>query len=107
MIVLLGQVGDAVNTLRLRQNGRHFADGILKSISLNENFWILNKISLKYVAWGFNWQYGSIGSDNGLAPSRQVHMLFGLNQLMFSGVYNRNLWNQPVEMHLQVQVKVD
>ena len=38
-----------VNTLRLRQNGRHFLDDIFKCISLNENFWILNKISLKYV----------------------------------------------------------
>ena len=28
----------------------HFAEEILKYISLNENAWILNKISLKYVA---------------------------------------------------------
>ena len=40
------------NTLRLRQNGRHFADDILKSISLNENLQILNKISLKYAPLG-------------------------------------------------------
>ena len=40
-----------VNTLRLRQNGHHFAD-IFKWISLNENFWILNRISLKYVPLG-------------------------------------------------------
>ena len=38
-----------VNTLRPRQNGRHFADDILKCISLNENVWILLKISLKFV----------------------------------------------------------
>ena len=37
------------NTLRPEQNGRHFADGILKCIFLNENFWILNDISLKCV----------------------------------------------------------
>ena len=29
-----------VNTLRLRQNGRHFADGIFKCIFLNEKVWI-------------------------------------------------------------------
>ena len=41
-----------VNTLRQRQNGRHFADYIFKCIFLNENFWIFNGISLKYVPWG-------------------------------------------------------
>ena len=38
-----------VNTLRPRQNGRHFADDILKCIFLNENVWIPIKISLKFV----------------------------------------------------------
>ena len=33
----------AINTLRSRQNGRHFADDILKYIFLNENIWILNE----------------------------------------------------------------
>ena len=36
------------NTLRPRQNGRHFADDIFKCISLNENVWILLKISLRF-----------------------------------------------------------
>ena len=40
------------NTLRPRQNGRHFADVILKCISLNENVWIPIKISLKFVPKG-------------------------------------------------------
>ena len=39
------------NTLRPRQNVRHFSDDI-KCISLNENFLILNKISMKYVHKG-------------------------------------------------------
>ena len=38
-----------VNTLRPKQNGRHFADEICKCILLNGNFWILNEISLRYV----------------------------------------------------------
>ena len=38
-------------TLRPRQNGRHFAD-IFKCIFLNENVWILIKISLKFVPQG-------------------------------------------------------
>ena len=37
------------NTLRLRQNGRHFADDILKCIFLNKNVSITIKISLKFV----------------------------------------------------------
>ena len=41
-----------VNTLRPRQNGRHFADDISKCIFLNENAWILIKISLKFVPKG-------------------------------------------------------
>ena len=37
-----------LNTLRPRQNGRHFAD-IFKCIFLNENVWIPIRISLKFV----------------------------------------------------------
>ena len=40
------------NTLRPRQNGRHFPDDILKCIFLNENIWISIKISLKFVPKG-------------------------------------------------------
>ena len=36
-----------VNTLRLRQNGFHFADDIFKCIFLNENVWISLEFSLK------------------------------------------------------------
>ena len=41
-----------VNTLRPRQNGRHFASGTFKSIFMNENVWNWNKISLKLVPKG-------------------------------------------------------
>ena len=40
------------NTLRPRQNGRHFADDIFKCIFLNENVSIAVKISLKFVPKG-------------------------------------------------------
>ena len=40
------------NTLRPRQNGRHFPDDISKWIFLNENVWISIKISLKFVPRG-------------------------------------------------------
>ena len=38
-----------INTLRPRQNGRHFADDIFKCTFLNENALIPIKISLKFV----------------------------------------------------------
>ena len=40
------------NTLRPRQNGRHFPDDIFKCIFLNENVQISIKISLKFVPKG-------------------------------------------------------
>ena len=40
------------NTLRPRQNGRHFADDMFKCIFLNENVWIPSEISLKFVPKG-------------------------------------------------------
>ena len=40
------------NSLRPRQNGRHFPDDIFIFIFLNENVWISIKISLKFVPKG-------------------------------------------------------
>ena len=45
-------VRKSLNTLRPWHNGRHFADDIYKWIFLNENVWIPNKISLKFVPQG-------------------------------------------------------
>ena len=41
-----------VNSFLPRQNGRHFADDICKSIFMNEKFCIFIKISLKFVPKG-------------------------------------------------------
>ena len=41
-----------INTLRPRQNGRHFADDVFKCIFLNENASIATKILLKFVPKG-------------------------------------------------------
>ena len=40
------------NTLRPRQNGKHFPDDISKSIFMTENVWILNIIWLNFVPKG-------------------------------------------------------
>ena len=42
-------LGYTVNSLRPRQNGRHFTDDVFKQIFLNEYIWISLKISLKFV----------------------------------------------------------
>ena len=42
-------VNSQVNTLKPRQNGRHFADDMFKCIFLNENVWIPIEISLTFV----------------------------------------------------------
>ena len=41
-----------VKHIETEQNGRHFADDVFKCIFLNENVWILLKISLKFVPKG-------------------------------------------------------
>ena len=41
-----------INTLRPRQNGRHFPEDIFKCIFLNESIWISIKISLMFVPKG-------------------------------------------------------
>ena len=65
--------GLPVNTLSLRQNGRHFADNPFKCIFLNENVGISIKISLNFVT---ACQYSSIGSDNDLAPTRRLAIIW-------------------------------
>ena len=59
-----------LNTLRPRQDGRHFPDDIFKCIFLNENARISLKKSLKFVP-KVRINNPSIGSDNGLAPIRR------------------------------------
>ena len=46
------RLGPLFNTLRPRQNERHFADDSFKCILLNENAWITIKHSLKFVPKG-------------------------------------------------------
>ena len=65
-----------LNTLRLRQNGRHFTDNIFKSIFLNYNL-NFKYISLKYACpLGSNSQYVIISLENGLALNRQQAIIW-------------------------------
>ena len=80
----------AFNTLRPRQNGRHFPDEISRCISFNKSLWISIKMSQKFVL------NGSINNIPALvqimAPTRRqaviwtsdgyIYALLGLNELM-------------------------
>ena len=48
----LADTGELINTLRPRQDGRHFPDHIFRCIFLNENIWIAINISLSFVPKG-------------------------------------------------------
>ena len=49
-ILATSHISITVNTLKPRQNGRHFPDDIFLCIFLNENVWISPGVSLKFVA---------------------------------------------------------
>ena len=62
-----------IKTLRPRQNGRHFADDIMKCILLNENLrfdYSFTEIPIVQMTIS-----PSIISSNGLAPMRQQGIL--------------------------------
>ena len=60
------------DTLRPRQNGRHFADDIFKCIFIKENIWISIKISLKFVPKG---PINKIPGDKPLSEAMFVSLL--------------------------------
>ena len=76
-----------ITTLRLRQDGRHFADNIFKRIFLNENIWISIAISLKFVSKRTTDNKASIGSDNGLVPNRQQDIIWTNDGLVYRCIY--------------------
>ena len=61
------------NTLGSRRNEQHFAGDIFTCIFFKENVWISIKILLKFVLKG---SINSIGSGNGLAPSRRQAIIW-------------------------------
>ena len=52
VVHLILEVRQYWNTVKPKQNGRHFADDIFKVIFVNENVWIQIKISMKFVPKG-------------------------------------------------------
>ena len=76
------------NTLRPRQDGRHFPDDIFKCIFLNENVWISIKISLKFVPKG---------------PINNIPALF---QIMASRRPGNNTLSEPMVVNLLTHICV-
>ena len=56
--------------------GCHFADDILKCISLNEIYLFSNKTPKKHFAYAPRWQYTNIGSGNVLATSKRQDIIW-------------------------------
>ena len=52
MSLLASLIITKINSSPHVQNGRHFADDIFRCIFVNEKFWILIKILLKFVPKG-------------------------------------------------------
>ena len=76
-----------LDTLRPRQNGRHFADDICKGIYLNENFSILHKNFTAICSLGSNRHNGSIVSDDGLAPNRRQAIIWTNVDMLYWRIY--------------------
>ena len=58
-----------IETLRMRQNGHHFADDIIKCIFFIKNIWITIKISMKFIA------KGPVGNNSTLVQIMAWHYL--------------------------------
>ena len=92
-------IPSTITTLKLRQNGQHFAHNIFKGIFFNENIWISINISLTFVLKG---QINNILVVNGLVltrdkPSSEImmvsllmHVCLGINELIYIAAYYRH-----------------
>ena len=76
-----------LNTLRPRQNGRHFPDDIFKCIVLNENVWISIKISLKFV------------------PEGHIENIPSLIQIMAWRRQGDKSWSEPIMVRLLTHMR--
>ena len=65
-----------INTLRPRQDGRHFPDDIFNCIFLNGKVWILIKISLKFVPKDPINNIPSLAQIYGLASARRQAIIW-------------------------------
>ena len=73
--------------MRLRRKGLHFTDDIFRCIFLNKYFWIFKRNFTEICSLGSNWQYDSIGSDNGLALKRRQAIIWSNVGMFYWPIY--------------------
>ena len=78
----------SINTLRLRKNGWHFADDIIKCIFLEWKWWILIKIWLKFV------------------PNGPVNLIMVLVQIMACRLVGAKPLSEPMMVRLPTHICV-
>ena len=105
-----------LNTLRPRQNDRHFTDDNFKFIFLNDSYWIWLEISLKFVPksptynkpalthWGRVTHICVskliiIGSDNGLSPGRRQAIIWTNAGILLIGRLGTNFSEILIEIY--------
>ena len=73
-----------VNSSPPGQNGHHLADDVFKSVNMNKKFCISIQGPIHN---GSNWQYSSIGSDNGSAPTRRQAIIWTNADPVYRRIY--------------------
>ena len=89
-----------INTLRPRQNGRHFADDALKRISLYENVRMLDQVTSYYLHQGYITDaYMRHSASMGQHGISQYIFSFKKIFLDLSSLMLPSLWNREIDMH--------
>ena len=76
-----------INTLKMRQSDRHFADNVFKCISLNENLRNVIQVSLKFVRKIRNRNKPVLVQISGLAPIRRQCIIWTNDGLVHWRIY--------------------
>ena len=83
---LLLTTNKRVDTLRPRQNGGHFLNDVSNAFSWMKMFEVLLDFH-RSLFLGSDWQYTSIGSDNGSAPNSRQAIIWTNNDLFHGRIY--------------------
>ena len=81
--ISVSEIHSFLNTLRSRQDGRHFPDDIFKCIFVNGNWCILITISLKYVRKGPIYNNSALVQIMALVPNRRQAIIWTNDDLLW------------------------
>ena len=91
MSVILQTIASISNTLRLWLNGCHFGE-IFKCFFWNENIWISNNISLKYIIISYLIFHWRIYASCGLTKFRENILLYAYKNKKAATAFSAKLW---------------